>query len=125
MRKTTKAAIVVISIIGVVGISYAIYRKRKKSYVLPGSTVDGEECTSEMIFPLKKGSGKGSDSCSREYVESLQLALNVVAFAPIRRIEVDGIFGDNTESMLMVVNGKTQLSQSEYVKFINEAKSKG
>jgi hypothetical protein len=63
----------------------------------------------ESGFPLKMGS-RG------ENVKKLQRYLNNKMPSPMKRLEIDGIFGELTEKALLAVANKNEINEREFNK---------
>jgi lysozyme family protein len=108
--------VLIISVIGLVGVGYYFYNKKKKDTpVLADTSVDETNVSIKSTTPipqnvksdwnkiLKKGS-KGIE------VKTLQKAL--------KKVDIDGDFGIGTENRLKQVTGLTEISVNQYNQYI-------
>lgn len=65
------------------------------------------------LFPLKRGSGFSNEK-HKETVKKLQRYLNSKTNILMPKLEIDGLFGEKTESALNRIEGKKEVSEKSF-----------
>ena len=110
-------------VVAIFGVIYFLARSSKRRKLL----IELEEGRSEdksiipqetqvrygSIFPLRKGSGYDSYTV-RTMVKNVQVYINKDNLPLTLPLIVDGMFGERTESHLVAVTGKKEVSKEDY-----------